>query len=197
MAFISPISKLERAVKAFLIEQGKAEEGSTFISNDGRVRGFPNRTILGTALSTTAKHRPDGRVYFGVQHHFRAPGIDAGAARPPSSDSGAARAAMDAYVGDSANSMMVSDGNSLLAVAVGITDAGRRLAQTDGTPAGDAIATQNADMVNFRCDWIAQADPFLTRGKCGDGSTEGDWAESKGHWVEILNFTAFVSQAAS
>lgn len=187
MAFISPISKLERAVKAFLIEQGKAEEGSTFISNDGRVRRFPNRTILGSALSTTAKHRPDGRVYFGVEHHFRAPGIDAAPAT----------AAMDAYVGASADSMMVSDGNSLLAVAVGITAAGRRLAQTDGTPAGDAIATQNADMANFRCDWIAQADPFLTRGKCRDGSTEGDWAESKGHWVEILNFTAFVSQAAS
>ncbi|MEN6533314.1 MAG: hypothetical protein ABFD89_06600 [Bryobacteraceae bacterium] len=180
MAFIGPSSKLERAVKALLVLQGKADEGNTFISNDGRQRGFPNRTILATGFSPTVPHRPDGRVYFGVQHHFRSPG----------SDDGTARAAMDAFVGASADTLMVSDGNSLQAVADAITSAGRWLAQTDGTPEGDAIAKQNADMAGFRCDWIKLGDPFLTRGKTDDGGVEG-----AAHWVEILNFTAFVSQA--
>jgi hypothetical protein len=198
MGFVSPSSKLERAVKAFLMLQGKAavlidptkpvaEDGNTFISNDGRVRSFPNRSILATGFSPTSSKRPDGRVYFGVQHHFAAPGAG----------STTGRAAMDLFVGASADSLMVSDGDSMQVVADGITAAGRWLAQTDNTPEGDAIAADNADMVNFRCDWIKLADPFLVRGKADSGSTDGDWAESKGHWVEILNFIAFVSQAGN
>ena len=95
---------------------------------------------------------------------------------------------MDTFVGATADSMTVSDGNSLNVVADGITAAGRWLAQTDGTEAGDAIANDNADMANFRCDWIKMETPFLTRGKTDD---KGDY------WVEILNFSAFVRQAAN
>ena len=180
MGFISPSSKIERAVRAFLVLQGKADDASTFISNDGRVRMFPNRTILATGFSPTSPKRPDGRVSFEVRHHFAAPG----------GDDGSQRAAMDAYVGASADSLMVSDGDSMNAVADAITAAGRWLAQTDNTPAGDLVAAQNADMASFRCDWIKLSDPFLTRGR-----VEAD--DGKAHWVEVLNFMAFVSQATN
>ena len=182
MGFISPSSKIERAVKTFLILQGKADEATTFISNDVRVRSFPNRTILATGFSPTVPYRQGGTVYFCIQHHFST------AQDPAKPDTGAMRAAMDAFVGATADTMTISDGNSLNVVADTITAAGRWLAQEDGTPEGNAIAANNADMANFRCDWIKMETPFLTRGKTDD---KGDY------WVEILNFSAFVSQAAN
>lgn len=180
MGFVSPSSKIERAVQAFLVLQEKADADTTFISNDLRTRTFPNITIVATGFSPTVPHRQGGVVYFGIQHHFSV------AQDPANPDNGALRAIMDGYVGATADSMTISDGNSLNAVADGITGAGRWLAQTDGTPAGDAIAANNADMANFRCDWVKMETPFLTRGKTDD---KGDY------WVEILNFSAFVSQA--
>jgi hypothetical protein len=142
---------------------------------------MPNRTILATGFSPTFPHRQGGQVYFSVQHHFReSPETEA--------DDGTLRKALDAFVGASADSLTISDGNSLQAVADGITAAGRWLAQTDGTPEGDAIASNNADMAHFRCDWVKMGSPFLTRGGKDDGKG--------GTWVESRNFSAFVSQAA-
>ena len=85
--------------------------------------------------------------------------------------------------------MTVSDGNSLTPVADALTAAGRALAvdaSAGADPSQVAIAAANADMTNFRCDWLKMETPFLVRGKPDD---KGDY------WVEILNFSAFVSQA--
>jgi hypothetical protein len=182
MAFVNPSSKIERAVMAFLILQSRADPTATFISNDVRVRSFPNRTILATGFNPSVPHRQDGVVYFGIQHHF------SGAQDSSNPDVGALRKAMDDFVSATVDTMTISDGNSLSTVADGITRAGRWLAQTDGTDDGDAIAANNADMVDFRCDWIKMETPFLVRGKADE---KGDY------WVEILNFSAFVSQASN
>lgn len=183
MGFISPCSKLERALRAFLILQGKATLESTFISNDARERCLPNRTILASGFSPRVPHRQEGEVFFSVRHYFNVAPLAQG------EPDGAQRAAMDAFVGASADSLTISDGNSLQAVADGITAAGRWLAQPDGTPEGDAIAAKNADMANFRCDWVKLATPFLSRG--------GKEDDKQSIWVESLNFSAFVSQAAT
>lgn len=179
MARIS--SKLERAVRALLVLQGKATMADCFISNDSRTRSIlPNRTVLANAQMQTRSYREEGEVYFGIQHHF--PAID-----QPGTVPGTQTTAMDKYVNDTEATLFGFDvdGKSLNALADAITAAGRWLAQTDNTEAGDLIAQQNADMSNFRCDWVKTATPYLTR-----GNTE----HSKGtNWVEILNFSAFVS----
>ena len=180
MGFISPGSKLERAVRALLILQGKSTADATFISNDLRDRVFPNRTVLASSFTPTVPHRQGGVVTFSVEHHFNTE------EQAGDLDGSARREALDAFVGATADTLTVSDGNSLNSVADAITTAGRWLAQTDGTPEGDAIAANEADMASFRCDWIKMSEPFLVRGRTKD---------EEGTWLEILNFTAFVSHA--
>lgn len=155
-----------------------------FISNDSRTRNIlPNRTILAHSQMQTRSYREEGEVFFGIQHHF--PAID-----QPGTVPGTQTAAMDIYVNATEATLFGfdPDGKSLNALADAITAAGRWLAQTDNTPAGDLIAEQNADMINFRCDWVKASSPYLTR-----GNTE----HSKGvNWVEILNFSAYVSTSS-
>ena len=179
MAFISPCSKLERAIAAFLVLQGKSATEETFVANDVRQRVFPNRTVLASGFNPTVPYRQGGVVFFSIQHHFNVLEDD---------QSPQLRAELDAYVGDTVDTMTVSDGNSLNAVADGITAAGRWLARKDSTAAGDAIAANNTDMVAFRCDWVKMETPFLTRGRI---------ERDEQCWVEILNFSAFVSQATN
>lgn len=182
MAFVNPCSKLERAVAAFLVLQGKADADATFISNDLRDRTFPNKTVVASVFNPNLPHRQEGVVYFSIEHRFSV------VQDPDRPDTGDLRAEIDAFVGGTGDTMTISDGNSLDAVADGITAAGRWLANTDGTAAGDAVASQNADMLNFRCDWVKMEMPFLNRGK---SDKTGDF------WSEIMNFSAFVSQAAN
>ena len=183
MAFVSPCSKLERAVRAFLILQGKATEAATFISNDLRDRTFPNRTILAPHFSSAAPFKQGGIVTFSIQHRFSV------AKAPGGNDGNALRVTMDGFIGATVDSMTAGDANSLNLVADALTAAGRWLAKADGTDEGQKIADANADMVNFRCDWLKMGDPFLVRG--GKADEKGDF------WMEILNFSAFVSQAAN
>lgn len=181
MAYKNPASKLERAVQAFLILQTKADAGETFISNDSRQRVIPNRTVIVTAFSPERPYRPEGTCYLQIQHHLPA------AVQPNDGDVNIRRVEADEYLGATMDSMLNGDKQSLAAVADQITAAGRWLAQTDGTPEGDQVAADNADMVNFRCDWIKMATPFQTRGNNESGT----------NWVEILNFQAFVSDASN
>jgi len=176
-------SKLERAVRALLIVHGKATFDDCFISNDSRTRNIlPNRTVLAHAQVQTRSYREEGEVHFGIQHHF--PIVD-----QPGTAPGTQSVAMDAYVNDTEATLFGLDpvGKSLDALADEITAAGRWLAQTDNTPAGDLFATQNADMVNFRCDWVKASNPYLTRGNVEN--------EKTAIWAEILNFSAGVSTA--
>lgn len=183
MARIS--SKLERAVRALLVLQGKATMNDCFISNDSRTRNIlPNRTILVHSQMQTRSYREEGEVHFGIQHHF--PAVD-----QPGTVAGTQTSAMDSYVDDTEATMFGfdADGKSLDALAAMVTAAGRWLAQTDNTPDGDLIAAQNADMANFKCEWVKAYNPYLTRGNADN--SQGT------HWVEILNFSAFVNTSTA
>jgi hypothetical protein len=57
----------------------------------------------------------------------------------------------------------------------------------DQTQAAIQLAQNNADMVNFRCDWIKWATPELTRGRESDTT----------NWAELLHLAAFVSTASN
>jgi len=181
MAFNNPASKFERALRAYLIAQGKATAANTFVANDSRARNvLPNRTIQATSFNPRYGHRPEGEVQFNIQHHAEAleQGADVG--------TDIQRVNMDKFLGDTMDSMAVGDAQSFNLLADAITTAGRALAVSDGSQAGDAQAAINADMVNFRCDWVKNGHPLLTRGH-PDGNAV--------LWVEILNFSAFVSAA--
>jgi hypothetical protein len=95
---------------------------------------------------------------------------------------------MDEMVGDTIDSFACGDRQSLNRVADAITAAGRDLATSDGSAQGDKDAADNADMENFRCDWIKFAHPMITRGRASEDST---------NWVEVVNLTAFVSNAST
>jgi len=186
MAFNNPASKFERAFRQFLIQQGAATEADCFIANDSRSRNIlPNRTIIVVAFSPKNFFRSEGTCHVQIQHRFPA------LVQPGETNPDAQRIQMDAYLGDTIDSMVCGDGQSLELVADAITKAGRWLAQPDGTPEGAAIAQNNLDMANFRCDWIKQVQPFLTRGQ-----SEIEPGGDKTFWAEILNFSAFVSTAS-
>lgn len=179
MAFNNPASKLERAVQAWLILQNKATQADCFISNDSRTRNIlPNRTVKVVSFHPTKFYRPEGVCELQIQHHFPA------VVQPNVTNINTNRVASDVWLGNTMDSMGFGDGQSLEAVADGITAAGRWLAKTDGTPAGDQIAADNADLANFRCDWVKASTPLLIRGNDESKST---------NWIEILCFSAFVS----
>lgn len=181
MAYNNPISKIERAIRQYLIQQGTTSVNDCFISNDSRIADIlPNRKIQCSSFTPQRPMRPEGICHLQIQHHFAA------AQQPGEPNPDAQRIGMDEYLGDTMDSMLCGDDQSLNVVADAITVAGRSLAVTDNTPQGNVIAQNNADMVNFRCDWIKQAHPFITRGNSGEST----------NWVEILNFDAFVSTAA-
>ena len=198
MAFNNPSSKFERAVRQYLIQQGKATSADTFISNDTSTRSvLPNRTVQVAAFNPKVFFRPEGTVHCQIQHHFPAlqqpiP-TQPGQAQPPApGNPDLQRVNFDKYFGDTLDSMLWGDGQSFESLADAITAAGRGLA-IDGSNGADPVQVQNAknnaDMANFRCDWVAQAEPAITR-----GNSEG--ADGKTFWVEIFNFKAFVSTAS-
>lgn len=181
MAFNNPSSKLARAIRALLILQGKAESTDCYIYLNSSARTLPNRTILVPTFTPERPHRPEGICSVQIIHRH-----DGVLQSNEASDLEKRRVEMDAYLGDTLDSLMFGDGNSLNAVADAITQAGRWLAQTDNTPEGDKIAKDNADMVNFRCDWVKLGSPMISQGEADDNAT---------HWIQALHFTAFVSTA--
>lgn len=201
MAFyVSLSSKLERAVRALLILQGKAMDGAAFlangdcfVSNDPRSRvALPNRTIVGVSTDMPRRHRPEGIVHLRIEHHSEAqedqndPNIEA------------RRVAADMFLGNTLDTLGMGDqdnDDSLAVVAGAITCAGRWLATPDPNPPADPviaaaealIVKNNSDMLNFRVDWVRRARPFHNRGH----------DTSSVHWVEFFHFEAFVSYAAN
>lgn len=182
--FLSPASKLERAIRSLLILQGKANWADTFISNESRDRGLPNRTIVVSSFSPTRAWRPEGVCQFEIQHHFSAPAQSGQEATQPRVD-------LDAYLGNTFDTLNMggqSEATDMKVLADAITAAGRWLATPDPSDTtGEAakIVAANADMVNFRCDWVRFSNPLITRG--GDKATT--------NWVEIVHLSAFVSHA--
>ena len=190
MAFyVNKASQLERAVRAFLILQGKTSDsiafstnGDIFIANDSRARSvLPNRTCACPTFSPTKSYRPEGVCQLQILHKFAA------VVQPDQPDIDTQRRAADEYLGQTIDTMMIGAGEQgMVRLAAAITAAGQWLAVPDGTTPGDKIASNNADMKNFRCDWIKQSSPFVTRGNADDST----------NWAEILNFDAFVSHAS-
>src|SRR6185503_17467758 len=96
--FISPATKLERAVRSLLILQGKATWADAFISNESRDRPLPNRTMVSRNFSPTRPYRPEGVCSLEIQHHFF------GVAQPGEVDT-ITSVAMDAYLGDTMDTL--------------------------------------------------------------------------------------------
>jgi len=186
--FVSPATKLERAMRALMILQGNGSWLDTYISNQAldKDRILPNRTFVVRNFSPTKPYRPEGVCQLEIQHHFDA-------TVQPETNPVQPRVDMDAFVGDTFDTLNMgggSDATDLQALATAITQAGRWLAIPDPDPTNKvsaAIVAANADMVNFRCDWVKFSTPLITRGN--DTATT--------NWVEIVTLTAFVSHAAN
>ena len=182
MVFNNPGSRLERAVWHYLILQQVGTRDDTYFADYTGERILPNRTIVGYSFTPKHPFRPEGTVGLQIQHHFKA--VEQNPAVPL-----AQMLAKNEFVGETYDSMSQGDGQSFNLTADAITEAGRLLAVASG-PEAEAIAfaQQNADMANFRCDWIEHATPLHTRGR---PNVEG------AYWVEILHFIAFVSTAGN
>ena len=184
--FVSPASKFERAMRALLFLQGKAKWDNAFISNDSRERKLPNRTFVVNSFSPTRGWRPEGVCQMQIQHHFSAPAQPNQVVTQPSVD-------LDAYLGttfDTLNLGGALNATDMAPLADAITLAGRWLAipdTNDTTGAAALIVSANADMANFRCDWVKLSTPLITRGH--DTTTT--------NWVEIIHLSAFVSHSTA
>jgi len=178
MAFNNAASKTERAVRAYLIFQGKATTADCYTMNGSNDKVLPNRVIGCMTYSPMRPNRPEGWVRLQIDHRYNA------ALDPNDSNLETQRVLIDSFVGDTMDSLIFGDRDSLNVVADGITVAGRALA-SDADP---VIAANNADMVNFRCDTIKQGDPVHTRGRSN---------EEAGVWLESLHFMCFVSTASA
>lgn len=195
MAFyITLASKVERAVRAFIILQnpqfiiGNFLNNDCFTSNSSQQRTLPNRTIVATSIDPQRKQRPEAIVHLEIQHNF------SGTIQPGTTDQDTARVNLDQYVGETGDTMNISqldNDDAMDLLSAGITNAGRWLAIPPPNPATDPlgvqIATDNADMVNFRVDWVRLAHPLHTRGK--DQATT--------NWLEILHFELGCSYASN
>lgn len=186
--FVSPASKLERAVRALIVLQGKGTWENSFISKDSGQRTLPNRTFIVGAFVPTRPYRPEGVCSLEIQHYF--PGVQ------QQGQQAEQRIDFDAFLGDTIDTLNLAGNNQtdMGALADAITAAGRWLATPDANPAdataatlSTAIVAANGDMANFRCDWVKFGTPFLTRGNDTDTL----------NWVEIIHLSAFVSHSAT
>lgn len=172
-------------MRALLVLQGKTTWDDSFIANDSRTRTLPNRTFVVTSFSPTRGWRPEGVCQMEIWHNFQATAQPDQSITEPSVD-------LDAYLGatfDTLNLGGALNATNMGPLADAITAAGRWLAipdPTDQTGTAAKIAADNADMVNFRCDWVKMSTPSLTRGT--DKATT--------NWSEIVHLSAFISHAS-
>lgn len=186
--FVNPSSKLEKAVRALLILQGKATWGNSFISNDSRLRVLPNRTLVVSSFQPEKPYRPEGRCFLEIQHHFPAivqPNQQNAIGQP---DENAQQKNLDIFFGDTMDTLNLGGINDqdMTALANAITSAGRWLAVPDGTPEGNQIAADNAEMANFACKWVKFNSPMISRGNPGRDDV---------NWAEIIHLVAYVNFA--
>ena len=163
-------SKLNRAIVAYLIEQGCGSADDTFPENTQAIRSYPNTTVRAgvatpTVLNTGIRSIPV---------HIR---IRGSASEDPEKkdDANDPRTLFDARLSVVYDALMQSDnGRNLKATATAITDAGRALAVSD--------PTNNADMADFTCQqWVDGGE--------GDGAPDGEGNA----WEEILIFNTICS----
>lgn len=178
MAFNNSASKLERAVRAFLVLQGKCAWADCVTMNGTSAKAFPNRVVGSLSFSPTRNYRPEGTIRVQVDHRFSVEVLD----------DESQRVALDAMVGDTQDTLGFGSGKDTSGVAAGITTAGRWLAANDGDGERAPKAVDNADMANFRCDDFVLDSPLHTRGK-----PDGDNVA----WIESLHYVATVSTATN
>ena len=185
--FTSFTSKAEKAFRALLILQGKGTFNNSFVSNDSRPRKLPNRTFVVTAFQPTRPYRPEGVCLLEIQHHFPAFVQPQQLNSINQKDDNAQQNAIDTFFGDTMDTLNMSgtDDQDMQGLATNLTKAGRWLAVADGTPVGDQIAADNAEMANFRCDWVQFGNPMITRGRDRDST----------NWIEIIHLKCFISHA--
>ena len=187
--FYSKACQTEKAFRALFCLQGKGNWENSFVSNDSRERIIPNRTFVASAFTPTRPYRPEGMVFLEIQHHFPAVIQPNEKNTLGQVDWNAQQRLIDEFLGETFDTLNLGGTNvqDMSPLADAVTKAGRWLAVPDGTPAGDQIAADNAEMVNFRCDWVKFGSPALTRGNEKGGT----------NWIEIVHIVAQVSHAST
>jgi hypothetical protein len=192
--YSNPADQVERAVQSLLVNMGLGTLDATYLFNDGRVRcQAQNRTLLAESVRGQRPYRPEWVVHLQIQHWF--PGVQQ--VQPLQNDQGVDvspwtgndRVNFNAFIGATVDLLGYDTDQAMTNVCANITAAGRWLAQTDGTPVGAQIAAANADMANFRVDWVKQGEPFITRGK-PEGHTDSN------SWAEVVHFEVGGSYSA-
>jgi hypothetical protein len=186
--FTDPCSKLERAVRQLLILQGKAKDypdTDCYIGHYSQERALPSRSVIVPGFNVERSYRPEGICHLQIEHAFQA-------ALQPNQSPSEQRVGMDTWIGQTLDTLNLAgpdtDQNlSLLADA--ITAAGRWLAEpgTNPSPEDLKIVADNADMANFRCDWVKFNAPFIEKGHSPLTPTV---------WIVVVNLAAFVSHSS-
>lgn len=182
---------------SYLVNQGKGTWDNTYVSNDIRDRNTPLRSMISPIVKSTKPYRPEGVVVLEIQHHF------------PISDPNNPYGPLDPqqakeWIGETFDSINCENppSQNMGKLADGLTAAGRWLAIPPAAQVANptqaqitqyaldiAQAAANADMANFRVDWVMYSNPIYTRGRVE--KTDGGL-----FWAEIIHLEAFVSQSA-
>ena len=185
-------------MRSFLVNQGKGTWQNSFVTNDVRNRVTPNRSIVSPAVRNVKPYRPEGVVVLDIQHHF--PISDPNSPYGPQDPAQALE-----WIGETFDSLNCENppSQNMGKLADALTNAGRWLAiQPDPLPPNPTAqqtaqynldvqtANNNADMANFRVDWVRYADTQYTRGASAS-------AKDSLIWVEIIHLEAYVSQSAA
>lgn len=161
-------TQIERAIRAYLIEQGAASAEDCHISTDYRTRNSDNISII-ARVSTTGHAELSGNELYqvSIQHRFQA--------LPPPEEPNPEqyRINLDKSVGRAQLAMMNGESGTLSPTCSAITAAGRALATAGST----TLQENNADMTEFTCLSVR----YL-------GATRGQPDDSANHWMEVRNY---------
>lgn len=174
-------SQLDRAIRAFLISMGCGGVDNINTGYSTTVNTYPN-AVVKSIQSTHAPENTGVEVYT-VQIQARQSAVtEVGEPNPEGK-----RVELDGFIGQILAAMMqTSDGFTFDATAALITTAGQGLATSDGSPAGDLSAQNNADMAEFTLDHLYYK-----------GATRGQPDDESAAWIEVRNFEchAYASSA--
>lgn len=165
-------SQCDRAIRAFLISQGCGSAEDINVAYSVSTNTYPNTVVK--SISSTHLVENSGLERIQVQLQFKqTAAIDPGEPNPEFT-----RVQLDLRVGQSLAAMLqTSDNYTLDATAALITVAGQALAVSDGSPAGNQSALNNADMAQFTMQHLYYK-----------GAARGQPDDDNASWVEVRNF---------
>ena len=177
-------SKICRAVRALLIEDGAGSTEDTIAAPSSVLRELP----------ITAVMTGDGQPFDGPgnwQHQVNLDLRDDAVNAPDEADTDTARIAANARCTKIVNALMLSeDGHTLDYTARRLTELGRALAVDESEGADEAMAlraAQNADMADFTVLWWEAA---------GQGAATISAGESSTYWQRDLQFNCVACNSA-